>query len=352
MTHAVLSNLQLKPQTRTQPRAQILSVGTYLPDEVVTSDSIMQDINTDVRYGIPCNWMSHEMGIVERRMAPDSYAPSDLAIRAAQEAIDVCDNLNPDLIDAVIFCGIERDQPEPATAHTIQNALGLKAHHVFDVANACFGFVDGIKLANALIRSEQIKYALVVTGEVSTRVLRAVVDLMKKGVPKGDVAKMCGALTVGDAGGALILGPSYDTGSGFVGFNQRCDSRQVDRCRYKFTADGGLEGKMEMAQIVARGFQLNKKMFDESLKMFGWDELDWVLSHQTGRRTFEQVLTLKSINRGKLVKTYPRLANITTATLPICLRKLLKSSQIKRGDRIGGLFAGSGLVSGQFGYVV
>ena len=333
-------------------RAQIMSVGTYLPDEVVTSDSIMQEIHSDTNYGMPCNWMSKEMGIIERRMAPDSFKPSDLAIRAAQQAIDVCDQIKPDDIQAVIFCGIERDQPEPATAHTIQNALGLKAHHVFDIANACFGFVDGIKLANAMIATEMINNALVVTGEVSTKVLRAVVEMMKSGVPKAQVQSMLGALTVGDAGGALLLGRATNSVSGFVGFNQRCDSRQVDRCRYKFGTDGVLEGQMQMAQIVARGFQLNKGMFEESLKMFGWSDIDWVLTHQTGKRTFQQVLTLKSVNRAKLVKTYPKLANITTATLPLSLKKLLESGKMRRGDRMGGLFAGSGLVSGQFGYVV
>ena len=106
-----------------------------------------------------------------------------------------------------------------------------------------------------------------------------------------------------------------------------------------------------MAQIVARGFQLNKSMYSETLDLLGWDGVDWALTHQTGKRTYQQVLTLKSIHKGNTVRTYPELANITTATFPIGLKKLYQSGNLRRGDRIGGLFAGSGLVSGQFGYV-
>lgn len=312
----------------------------------------MEEIHSDMLYNLPLDWLSEDMGIDERRMCSDDYAPSDLAVHAGREAIEFCPDLDPSDIDAVIFCGIERDHPEPATAHTIQNQLNLKAHHVFDVANACYGFVDGIKIATALIEAGMIRHALIVTGEVSTRVLRSAVDILKTGVSQQVAQTMLGALSLGDAGGAIILGQSRNTTSGFRGFNQRCDSRYVDLCTYKVNSDGSMEGHMQMAQIVARGFRLNKGMYDETLSMLGWDGLDWALTHQTGKRTFQQVLTLKSIDESKLVKTYPKLGNITTATLPVSLSKLYKSGRLKSGDRIGGLFAGSGLVTGQFGYVV
>lgn len=346
------NNIKIAHKLTPAYRSEILSVGSYLPDQRVKSDDIMEELHSFQQYGMPTNWMSKEMGIEERRMAPDEFNPSDLAIRAGREALENCTNLNPQLIDAVIFCGIERDHPEPATAHTIQNKLGLKANHVFDVANACYGFVDGLKLATAMIESNMINYALVVTGEVSTRVLKAVVGMLKKGVTKEKANTLWGALSLGDAGGAVILGQADNDSTGFRAFNQKCDSRQVDRCHYKFRPDGSVDGQMQMAQIVARGFQLNKGMLGDTLKMLGWDGFDWALTHQTGKRTFQQTLTLQSINDDKLVKTYPYLGNITTATLPVCLKKLLDTGLVKKGDRIGGLFAGSGITTGQFGYIV
>jgi len=339
---------QLKPSVR----AQMIGVGTYLPSQKVKSDDLMQDIDTEKHYGMPYDWMSKRMGIIERRMAPSSMNPSDLAIRAAQNAFDSCPDFDLDLIDAVIFCGIERDKPEPATAHIIQNALGLKADHVFDVANACFGFVDGIKLASTLIESGMISHGLVVTGEVTTRILRTIAETLKKGVSQEEAKHLWGLLSVGDAGGAVIVGQSFSGTSGFMKFNQRSESRHVDLCHYKYQADGSLDARMNMAQIVVRGFQLNKKIFDETLRDLGWDSVDWALAHQTGEATFKQTLSLHSIDEHKAIKTYPTLGNITTATLPVSFKKLIDSGRLKAGDRIGGLFAGSGLVAGQFGYVV
>jgi 3-oxoacyl-[acyl-carrier-protein] synthase-3 len=339
---------QLKPIIRTQ----MIGVGTYLPSQKLNSDDLMQDIGSEKKYGMPHDWMSKKMGIIERRMAPSSMNPSELAIRAAQDAFDRCPDFNPGLIDAVIFCGIERDKPEPATAHIIQNALGLKANHVFDVANACFGFVDGLKLASTLIESGMIAHGLVVTGEVTTRILRTVADTLKRGVPIEEAKHLWGGLSVGDAGGAVIVGQSADGKSGFMKFNQRSESRHVDLCHYKYRSDGTLDARMNMAQIVARGFQLNKKIFDETLYDLGWDGIDWALAHQTGEATFNQTLSLHSVDERKAVKTYPYLGNITTATLPVSFKKLVDSDSLKVGDRIVGLFAGSGLVAGQFGYVV
>ena len=112
------------------------------------------------------------MGIVERRMAPVNSKPSDLAIPAAKNAIDSAEPGIAEDIDLVIFCGIERDQPEPATAHIIQDKLGLNSRYAFDMANACFGFVDAMQVAASYIKCGIVKYALIITGEVPSKVMR------------------------------------------------------------------------------------------------------------------------------------------------------------------------------------
>lgn len=339
---------QLKPFIR----SQVVGVGTYLPKDVVSSDDIMEEIGTETKYGLPHDWMSTQMGISERRMATLNQAPSELAIRAGQDVLNTCRDINADEIDAVIFCGIERDMPEPATAHIIQNALGLRAAHVFDVANACFGFFDGIKLASSLIESGSVRYALVVTGEVTTKMARLVADQLKDGVSQETAKHMWGMLSVGDAGGAMLLGQSGSGKSGFMKFHQASESQHSKLCHYQWTPDGGVEAHMNMAQIVARGLKLNKRIYKETLDELGWDKVDWVIAHQTGKAAFEHAKSLHGINKQKIVKTFPKLGNITTATLPVSFKKLMASGSLKTGDRIGGLFAGSGLVAGQFGYVV
>jgi len=339
---------QLKPIVHTQ----ILSTGSYLPEQRVSSDEIMQEIKTESAYGLPHDWMSKEMGIMERRMAADHETPSSLAVKAAEEALNSYPDLDRNDIDAVIFCGIERDMPEPATAHFIQQTLGLQASYTFDLANACFGFFQGIKVASSLIDSDSIKYALVVTGEVSTRVAKAVINQLKRGVAPGQAKHLWGILSVGDAGGAMLLGPSEDGMRGFRKFNQRSESQHSNLCKYEWQKNGEVTAHMNMGHIVARGLKLNKRVYRETFDELGWKKVDWVIAHQTGRAAFEHVRDIHEVDNCQFMKTYPKLGNITTATLPVSFQKLVASGSLEKGDKIGGLFAGSGLVGGQFGYVV
>lgn len=112
-------------------------------------------------------------------------------------------------INTVVFCGIERGHPKPTTAHVIQHALGLKANYVFDISNACFGFLDGLRITSTYITSGLIKQALIVTGEVSSALLWEFTHQLKKGMSLEDTRLRIGALTVGDTGGAM-LPVSYD----------------------------------------------------------------------------------------------------------------------------------------------
>ncbi|MFT5179271.1 MAG: 3-oxoacyl-(acyl-carrier-protein) synthase III [Alteromonas macleodii] len=335
----------------TTKKAKIASVGTFIPSEIVTSDELMNEIDSQNRYDIPTDWMRVAMGIEERRIAPASAKPSDLAIPAAREAIDSCPGLAPEDIDLVIFCGIERDQPEPATAHTIQNALGLSANHAFDLANACFGFIDAMEVASNFIKCGIVRHALVVTGEVPSKVLRSVVKTLKEGVDIKTAKNMIGALSVGDAGGAVIISSSDDyEASGFELFNTTCHSSYVDKCIYNTDENGKVEGQMLMGHLAAAFIRYNNKLIEETLEKLGWDDFDWFLSHQIGKRPFEKLSGMRGVNPNSMIKTFDKLGNITTATFPVNFKKLCDDKEVKEGARIGGCFAGSGLAIGQFGY--
>lgn len=341
-------NTNLKLTTK-KITAKIFSVGTYLPEQVVNSDHLFDEINSEA-YGFPVDWMSKNMGIIERRMSEEGSQPSDLAIPAARRALECLDGFNPDEIGMIIFCGIERDQSEPATAHTVQHALGLKAYHAFDIANACIGFIDGVEIASKFVTTGAIKYALVVTGEVPTRLSRTFVGRVQDGISKADFEKGIGALSVGDAGGAMIIGPS-DTNekTGFQMFSTAVDSSHIDKCIYWRNDAGELEGHMNMGRILGRGLKIHRSMIDRTLEELGWSDFDWVLSHQTGKRCFEGVRKLTNTSSEKMIKIYHNHGNTTTATFPLLWEKLSNNGIVSSGDRVGGIFAGSGLATCQFG---
>lgn len=341
--------LNFKLKSYTQTLAAIESVGTYLPTQVVKSDDLFDEIRSEQQYGIPRDFMSSSMGIVERRMSSPETQPSELAILAAEKALQRCPHISRNDIGLVIFCGIERDQPEPATAHTVQYALGIQAEDVFDLGNACLGFVNGLKVASNYISAGLIKYALVTTGEVSTRVLRSFVDQLKSGVSREKALRMIGGLSVGDAGGAVVLGPSEK--AGFTLFNNSADSSHIDKCIYRVKKDGVIEGQMLMARILAHGIKMHREHIDHTLRRLGWDEFDWVLSHQTGKRNFNAFAKMPGIREERMIKTFVKFGNTTTATMPLGWESLVNSGKVCPGDKVGGLFAGSGLATCQFGLV-
>lgn len=332
-------------------KSKIHSAGIYLPAQVVDSESLFEEIKSESQYGIPINWMSDTMGISQRRVAPNSFVPSDLAIPAAIEAIGKCHEKMIQDIDLVVFCGIERDQPEPATAHVIQHSLGLSARYAFDMSNACYGFIDAMQIADSYIRSGSVRYALVVTGEIPSRVSRAAIEVLKKGVDIKTARGIIGALSVGDAGGAVIIGPSIEKcESGFELFNVNSFSELANKCRYGKTESGQIEGHMHMPQVAAAFIRKQHDLIEDTLSKLGWDEFDWMLTHQIGKKPFERLSRLKGVSPSKMIKTLDKLGNITSATFPVNFHKLEKSGLVSSGDKIGGCFAGSGLVVGQFGY--
>ena len=330
-------------------KTQILSVGSHLPPQVVTSDELFEEIKSD-QYGIPTDWMSITMGIKERRVAKAGTPPSTLAIKASKKAIATT-NINVDDIGMVIFCGIERDNPEPATAHIIQNALGVRAQYAYDLANACFGFVDAMKIASSFINNGDIKYALISTGEVSTKMMYGIIDRFKSGgLDIKKARNMIGALSVGDAGGAIIIGKSEDQKTGFELFNSHIDSKHTNKCIYKMAADGLPEGQMLMGPITNAILRAHEGLIDDTLNKLGWEKFDWLLSHQMGQRPFDKLSLLKGVQPSKMIKTFPKLGNITTATFPINWEKLTLNDNVRQGQKIGCCFAGSGLAVGQLGY--
>lgn len=333
------------------PKIRILSVGSFLPSNIIKSDDLLDEIKSETQYNIERTWMSEKVGIVERRASALDALPSDIALPAAQEALDNCEDLDPDDINLVIFCGIERDQPEPATAHRINHSLGLKARHCFDLANACYGFMEAMQTASMYIKCGETRKALIVTGEVSTHVMRKVVDELKGGLDLREARKKLGALTVGDAGGAVIMGASYGYDSpGFELFNTTVDSSHGDKCIYRHNKRGGISGQMLMGPISKAVVSMQKGLFADTMSRLGWEKADWVISHQMGKPPFDKIQEMSGVEEQRMVKTYPFLGNITSATFAVNYHNLMKNGNVTPGDRILGCFAGSGLAIGQLGY--
>lgn len=333
-------------------RTTIYGCGSVLPSMAVPTAKLLEEARFD-RLGYSFDAVEKLMGISHTRHAPHGTKPGDLAISAAQIALDRS-GIPAHMIDAAFYCGIDRDYVEPATMHRVAHEIGIRPGLCWDISDACHGLITGLLTAQALIASGTIRYALLCTGEVPSLKTQMLVELFRSGkLGKESVEKSIGGMTVSDVGGAMVVGVSEDE-SGIVGHQTRCDSSQTKLCFADFSNvpyGGEPEFAMEMGKICAKTIGLVRKMIPESLKRFGWnqDDIDFLIPHQVGERPFLKYLDMFGLKPEQSIATFPTLGNLTTATFPVCWDKLSESGQLSRLEKIFCVFTGSGIASTHLG---
>src|SRR5262249_53010942 len=141
---------------------RITGVGAEIPPRVI-STAEMEEQADNGRFGFEPGWLERVTGVRERHWAAPDATPSALAAAAGRKALADAGR-DASEIDTVLFAGITKDYVEPATANIVADALGATEARVFDVMNACNGFIDGIDVAQSLIRAGKALRGLVTTG--------------------------------------------------------------------------------------------------------------------------------------------------------------------------------------------
>src|SRR5918912_1889491 len=142
--------------------AAILGTGHAYPEGILTNADLEKMVDTSDE------WITSRTGIKQRRKAAPGEYTSLFAVRAARQAIERA-RIDPSEIDLLICATVTPDQLLPATGCLIQAELGANKAAAFDLAAACSGFLYGLTLANTMIRTGQIRYALVIGAEVLTQ---------------------------------------------------------------------------------------------------------------------------------------------------------------------------------------
>ena len=329
--------------------SRIVSVGKYLPIQRIRPQQMISDIGAD-KYGISPTVIEDTLGINELRHAKDHEKPSDLAVKAAQEAISSA-KIPTDHIDLIIFCGIEGDYAEPSTAHYIQHQLGLSGV-CFDISNACLGFMSGLQVANDMISCGSIRNALVCTGEKPSVVSHAVIRKLKHQFSHQELKNKLGMLSVGDAGGAVIVGPGTEK-SGFVNICAASNGKHSNLCFYKLNG-GNVEGQMLMGKICALTINLHEQVYAQCIQKLQWPDhkIDLCITHQVGIRPFEILANTFNMTRNKMADTFSYLGNLTSATLPVNLSIALENKLIQSGSAVYIALSGSGISVAHAGLVI
>src|SRR3954468_9743623 len=140
-------------------RSRLLGLGMSVPTRIVTNDELAAKMETTNA------WIVERTGIEERRWVSDGETGASLATAASKQAIERA-GLAPKDIDLIVYATLSPDFNFPGTAVFVQRALGLKEIPCIDIRQQCTGFIYGLSIADAYIRTGGFKNILVIGAEI------------------------------------------------------------------------------------------------------------------------------------------------------------------------------------------
>src|SRR6267143_6871943 len=328
------------------PRAQhgfqgrscsIISVGSYVPDRVLTNAELEKLVDTSDE------WIISRTGIKERRIAADDEFTSDMAAHAALRAMQN-GGVTADQIDLIIVATITPDMPFPATACLVQHKLGARRAAAFDMEAACSGFIYALEIGQQFIMSRTYDTVLVIGAEK----LSAIVDWTDRNT----------CVLFGDGSGAAIL-QSRPKAHGLLTACMGADGNNADLlsmpgggCRCPATPESvsarlhflRMEGKETFKNAVNAMYTAAQ----ESLRRCELciSQIKCVIPHQANQRIIEAVGERLGAKPEQVFVNLDRYGNTSAASVAIALDEAVESGRIERGDLILLMVFGAGLTWG------
>jgi len=306
----------------TVTRSVVLGCGSYLPARTVTNAELAAKIDTSDE------WIAQRTGIRERHIAADGELTSDLAIKAAQAALADA-KVDAQSIDLIVLATSTPDQTFPATAVTVQAALGIHHGAAFDLQAVCSGFVFAMTTADAMLRGGSHKRALVIGAETFSRIL--------------DWEDRTTCVLFGDGAGAVVLEAQTQPGTrndrGILTTHLRSDGRYKD----KLYVDGGPSSTMTVGHLRMEGREVFKHavamvtdVIEDAFKATGYGagDIQWFVPHQANKRIIDGSAHKLGIAPEKVVITVDRHGNTSAASIPLALDTARKDGRIKPGDLV------------------
>jgi 3-oxoacyl-[acyl-carrier-protein] synthase-3 len=334
----------------------IESFGYELPETIVTSLSLEERLAPIYKkFNLSYGRLEIMTGIRERRFWDDGVTPSQASIKAAEKAISKS-GIKKEDIGCLLHTSVSRDFLEPATATVVHDSLGLPpTATIFDISNACLGFVNGmITLAN-MIELGQIKAGIVVGCESSKRLIDTTIyKLLKDPDITRDKLKLAFAtLTLGSGAVAAVLTHSSLTHDGhrLLGGVTRAASQHNGLCRIE--ADASFLDLNELPDmhtdyegVLKNGLKLAPDTWEATKQELGWknSDIDRFFTHQVSSVHSKLLFKTLGLDETKDFSTIKYLGNIGSVSLPITMAIGIEQERINRDDKVAMLGIGSGIV--------
>lgn len=329
------------------------TIGYELAPVVVTSEELEDEL--ELLYSalhIPVGQLESLTGIQERRWWPDGYALSDGAIAAAKKAF-AQSPVTPQDVGAVVYCGVGRDNFEPATACRVASAFDISGNTaVYDLSNACLGVMNGILDVANRIELGQIRAGLVVSAETARDIVEETITKMLDTPTMAFYIESLATLTGGSGAVAvLVTDGSFgnDTQHQLLGGVSLAAPEHYGLCTWgleKF--DGGMRKQFmstDAVSVLKYGVELGLNTWQALLDEMGWAvaDVDKVICHQVGNANKDAILKSIGVAPEKDFGTFGHLGNMGTVSLPLTAAIAHERGFLKSRDEVAFLGIGSGL---------
>ncbi|HME97306.1 MAG TPA: beta-ketoacyl-ACP synthase III [Methylomirabilota bacterium] len=307
-------------------RARIIGVGSYAPSRILTNQELEKMVDTSDE------WIVQRTGIRERRIVDEGEGPSDLAVRAARQAMDRA-QVAPDEIDFVVVGTTAGDMHFPTTANLVQHKLGCRNAGSVDVYAACAGSVYSLSIGAQYVQTGKYRTVLCIGAECLSRIT----DFTDRGT----------CILLADAAGAAVLRPSPEDGAGIIDTDLYSDGRYGDLLIQP--AGGSLrpathetvDQRLHFARMKGNEvFKVAVRMFGDCaeriLKNNGFTaaDLDLFVPHQANLRIIEAAVKRLRVPMERVMVNVDRYGNTGAASVYVAMAEALEAGRIKPNDLV------------------
>jgi len=318
-----------------------------LPPRVVSSADLEERLAPLYRrLKLPQGRLELMSGIRERRFWEPGTTPSQGAAEAGAKAIAAAD-LAPADIDCLINTSVCRDMIEPATASFVHQQLRLKPSClIFDLSNACLGFLNGMLVMAQMIELGQVRHGLLVAGETAEDLVDSTITalLADPTLSRRGIKASFASLTIGSGAVALVLSRAGVPGHRLLGGAYRAHTEHVHLCQ----GDGGLGGttmQTDSEELLKRGVETAARVWPDFLAGLGWrrEDIDRTFCHQVGSAHARLLMEALGLDPDKNFETLAQLGNVGSVSAPITMAMAVEQGVLRPGQRAALLGIGSGI---------
>jgi 3-oxoacyl-[acyl-carrier-protein] synthase-3 len=317
-------------------RVSITGIGSRAPERVMTNDELAKMVDTSDE------WIVERTGIRERRVAAPDEAMSDLALPASLTALDQA-GVNAADLDLIVVATVTPDMFFPSTGAILADRLGAKDAAAYDLSAGCTGFVYAVAQAHGMVASGLADNALVVGGDVLSRIV--------------DWEDRSTCVLFGDGAGAVVLERVSD--GGFLGFELGADgsggpqlyipaggSRQPATAesvaaRQHFAKMNGREVYKFATRVLVDSAEKVLRECDVSV-----DDVDVYVPHQANVRIIDHARKKLGIPEDRTVVNVDRFGNTSSGSIPLALSDAESDGRLVPGEMVLMTGMGAGLTWG------